>query len=721
MSGTGTWIVAALLALGVGTARMPAANAQSAPLAAAESATVALAAAVEIDARLLVALYHALSTDAAPASFDGGFLDGVRARGVAALRDGPYRLRRAVRAAAGADGLVLAPVDGVPGLQTTVDDKTYDLRIEMPGTPLLVPEAIAATLGERLRADDVTAVDLIIQLERVAADGEGRRVVASTLRRAIVLGARDNEPVHTIEASPMRASGDAPAAVAPPAPQAAPIAPPPSVTLPPTVTLVPVVPPPVVSPPVVPPPSVAAVAPPAAEQSGASPAAQQPGASPAAQQPGASPAATAPAAPSPPASGSTAETPSPATASPLPAPLPVTPVVPAGPPLVERVDAPMLVVAGGDVRASPQSTGALLFVVAPGTSIFVTGRVSAEWMQVRLIDGSLAYVLAAVFTAPPTANPIPATSNIAGAAPSAATGPTSTAGGQSAAVPVAPPPAFPAPPPVVPSAPAPVGTPVATAPPIPVVPPIGVAPTTPAPPPPSGTPPTPAPTVANPVAPASPAASPPSAVPAPPAAVPAPPAASPAPPAALPPPADALAEPVVVAERAGVLRNAASPRALQVAQVRPGQRFTLLQEPRGADGQIWAEVKPVDGAPGFILRKDLVTAAEWDAPVSGTVTRVIDAATLVVGTRTIRLGAVEAGPVRFLDIVRPWLTGAASPLNCERRSDAAFDCFSADKRDVGETMILNGLARAGAGAPAYYVEAQDKARQAKKGLWRSAR
>lgn len=170
-----------------------------------------------------------------------------------------------------------------------------------------------------------------------------------------------------------------------------------------------------------------------------------------------------------------------------------------------------------------------------------------------------------------------------------------------------------------------------------------------------------------------------------------------------------------------MLRNAPSARALQVAQIRAGQRFTLVKEQRGSDGQNWAEVKPADGAPGFMLRKDLVDAASWDAPVNGAVTRVVDAATLEIGGRTIRLGALEPGPVRFVEVVRSWLTGAASPITCERRPDAAFDCFSADRRDVGETMILNGLARAGTGAPAYYLEAQDKARQGKKGLWRNAR
>lgn len=399
-----------------------------------------------------------------------------------------------------------------------------------------------------------------------------------------------------------------------------------------------------------------------------------------------------------------------------------------GPPLIERIDAPMIVVAGGEVRASPQASGALLFSVSPGASVFVTGHVSAEWMQLRLIDGSFAYLPVVAFTAAPVVNPLPATSNLTGntsGAPAAAS-PALAGTGQAAQAPVALAPVAPFPTP----APSPAtGLPMPTFAPMPSTPAGGAGQAAAAPalsPSPFAPP---APPAALPVAPAvppstatpAPAATPTPAPTPPPTTVTTAPAPAPATPAAPPPQQEALAEPVFVAERGGVLRNAASARALQVAQVRAGQRFTLLKEQRAADGQIWAEVKPIDGAPGFILRKDLIAAEEWDAPVSGAVTRVVDAATLVVGTRTIRLGAVEAGPVRFVEVVRPWLTGAASPLTCERRPDAAFDCFSADRRDVGETMILNGLARAGAGAPAYYLEAQDKAKQAKKGLWRTAR
>ncbi len=497
------------------------------------ASVAAVPAALELEPAHLAPLYHLLAGTPAPASADTALVQSLSARGADALRDLPYRFRIPVLLGSGADGLVLEPVLGAPGLHFTLDDLSYELRMTVPVAALLIPEAIATPLADLLVAGRATSAELLVQFDSTEETADGRRVINATLREATVLSVVDGAAAHSIAISPLRV----------------PIAPPPPATMAPAAA---------VSPPIVDPPAPA---------------------------------------------------------------------------------------------TSPVDSAASALVSPPP---------------------------------PDTTPPKPIDS------PSTAPGPASSG-------------------PAVPSAPSPIAATSRPAPPQPLP--------SPQLPPPATPPPAP---LSQPV-PAQPA---PPETPAPPAPQPPPPAAiTPPPPAAVTPPPvpEAPPEPVFVAERAGVLRNAPSARALQVAQIRPGQRFTIVKEQRGNDGQTWAEVKPVDGAPGFMPRKDLITAADWDAPVSGAVTRVVDAATLVIGARTVRLGALDPGPLRFLDVVRPWLTGAASPVTCERRPDAAFDCFSADRRDLGETMILNGLARAGAGAPGFYLEAQDKARQGKKGLWRSAR
>jgi len=648
-------VFAVVIAIGVSAAPLHIALAQSFPgvPAAPARAPDIVAIGIELTPAHLVPLYHLIMGTPLPAAVDAASVQILISPGSLALSDRVYRFRIPVLLASGADGLVLEPVLGAPGLQIGFEDRLYQLRVAIPVETLSIPSAVVSEQGDRLVLGRATSVDLLIQIDTVEEAVDGSRAVNATLRQATVLSVVDGTSAYTIDVSPLRvpptASIAAPAPVVPPPPSADTPAPPPSTVV-----------------------------------------------------------------------------------APAPAPLPALAPIPMGPSLLDRIDALMTLARGGEVRASPEANAALLLTMSPGAAVFVTGRVTPDWMQLRMIDGKFGYIAADAFTSPPAVTALPPTSNLAGGNPGGGAMPAGSApDGGSAPAPIAPLTA-----PVTPVSPPPAA---AAAAPLPASPTTPLAPSGPAvtasaadTPPAADTNAAPsAPSAATgqagPVVPASPPAAPPPAQP------PAPPAASapvqppastaaPAPaPASLPPAPETPAELVFVAERAGVLRNAPSARALQVAQIRAGQRFTLVKEQRGSDGQNWAEVKPTDGAPGFMLRKDLVDAASWDAPVNGAVTRVVDAATLEIGGRTIRLGALEPGPVRFVEVVRSWLTGAASPITCERRPDAAFDCFSADRRDVGETMILNGLARASAGAPAYYLEAQDKARQGKKGLWRNAR
>jgi endonuclease YncB( thermonuclease family) len=103
--------------------------------------------------------------------------------------------------------------------------------------------------------------------------------------------------------------------------------------------------------------------------------------------------------------------------------------------------------------------------------------------------------------------------------------------------------------------------------------------------------------------------------------------------------------------------------------------------------------------------------------VAGAASSVPNAASLVIGERTVRLAGVDAGPASALGPFETWVKGQGS-LDCEPAAGTgAFRCYTGKGVDVGEAAILNGVARAGDGASALYRERETAAREAKKGLW----
>lgn len=105
------------------------------------------------------------------------------------------------------------------------------------------------------------------------------------------------------------------------------------------------------------------------------------------------------------------------------------------------------------------------------------------------------------------------------------------------------------------------------------------------------------------------------------------------------------------------------------------------------------------------------------AKVSGPVTAVPDAATLVLGDRAIKLAGIDPGPPSALGGFETWVHGRG-PLECEPFAQTGrYRCFTNTGVDVAEAAILNGAGRVGDGATPGYREAETAARQAHRGLW----
>jgi endonuclease YncB( thermonuclease family) len=104
-------------------------------------------------------------------------------------------------------------------------------------------------------------------------------------------------------------------------------------------------------------------------------------------------------------------------------------------------------------------------------------------------------------------------------------------------------------------------------------------------------------------------------------------------------------------------------------------------------------------------------------PVRGVVTKVPNAATLIVGDHRIRLSGIDPGPFAVLGSFENWLRGQGALL-CEPDAQTGrYRCFTSNGVDVAEAAILNGAGRVGDGATPSYREREAEARQAHRGLW----
>jgi endonuclease YncB( thermonuclease family) len=112
----------------------------------------------------------------------------------------------------------------------------------------------------------------------------------------------------------------------------------------------------------------------------------------------------------------------------------------------------------------------------------------------------------------------------------------------------------------------------------------------------------------------------------------------------------------------------------------------------------------------------IVPASATDT-VRGKVSRVPNAATLVIGDQRVRLSGIDPGPTEVLAPFENWLRGQGD-LACEPEAQThRYRCFTSAGVDVAEAAILNGTGRVGEGAKPEYRDSETQARQAHRGLW----
>jgi endonuclease YncB( thermonuclease family) len=111
------------------------------------------------------------------------------------------------------------------------------------------------------------------------------------------------------------------------------------------------------------------------------------------------------------------------------------------------------------------------------------------------------------------------------------------------------------------------------------------------------------------------------------------------------------------------------------------------------------------------------TPAAASGVIRGLVTRVPNAATLVVADQRLRLSGIDPGPGEALAPFESWVRGQGA-LMCEPDAQTGrYRCLTSGGVDVAEAAILNGAGRVGDGASPEYRASETQARTARRGLW----
>jgi hypothetical protein len=139
-------------------------------------------------------------------------------------------------------------------------------------------------------------------------------------------------------------------------------------------------------------------------------------------------------------------------------------------------------------------------------------------------------------------------------------------------------------------------------------------------------------------------------------------------------------------------------------------------------GGAWVQIELPNGNTAYVRRSATALDANGKPlneveKITGAVSAVPNAATLIVGDRQVRLVGLDPGPASTLGPFETWTKGRGL-LECEPAVvTGAYRCFTSNGVDVGEAALLNGAARVGDGASALYREREMTAREEKRGLW----
>ena len=158
------------------------------------------------------------------------------------------------------------------------------------------------------------------------------------------------------------------------------------------------------------------------------------------------------------------------------------------------------------------------------------------------------------------------------------------------------------------------------------------------------------------------------------------------------------------------------PAGKALGRLRPGVKIKAIGV---VEGGKWVQIELPNKNTAFVPIGPLAIGENaTELPkLSGPVTGVPNAASLVIDKQTIRLSGIDPGPPGALGAYESWVKGHGV-LACEPVADTGrYRCLTSTGVDVAEAAILNGAGRVGDGASAVYREREKAAREQKKGLW----
>jgi endonuclease YncB( thermonuclease family) len=183
------------------------------------------------------------------------------------------------------------------------------------------------------------------------------------------------------------------------------------------------------------------------------------------------------------------------------------------------------------------------------------------------------------------------------------------------------------------------------------------------------------------------------------------------------------------------LRETAQARSLPAPDANPSGEIRAGAEVKAIGlvaGKHWVQIELPDHSRAYLPREaieyedgggapappaDKNGAASPPGGIRGKVTRVPNAATLVVGDQRVRLSGIDPGPADVLGPFESWVRGQGD-LACEPDAQTGrYRCFTSGGVDIAEAAILNGSGRVGDGAIPEYRDSETQARQAHRGLW----
>jgi endonuclease YncB( thermonuclease family) len=148
-----------------------------------------------------------------------------------------------------------------------------------------------------------------------------------------------------------------------------------------------------------------------------------------------------------------------------------------------------------------------------------------------------------------------------------------------------------------------------------------------------------------------------------------------------------------------------------------GGEWVQVELPNATLAYVPIAALALDAKPGAAASATPASAPPVPTEIKGSVTSVPNAATLVINDHKIALDGIAAGPADALGSFDTWVRGQGD-LNCEPQAQTGkYRCFTKDGIDAGEAAILNGVGRVGDGATTSYRDSENKAREAKRGLW----